>query len=309
MKFVFACFLLFFMTSCKKGSDDPLAGSEASENAQQVGDVMATIDEFGGKNSGTIGQLKSSLEKSFVRMSPVEPKADYLSSLFLPSAMAVSCSDYSAATWSCSSNSITRNFNGCTAHSSVTFSGSVIYEWSGGATNCSMTTNNSSKIRRNPNITVTGRRGATLTISKAPSATVGQELARGSNLNDLIFTSDGINRIFRDSSNQIVMSHTTKTTSPLLITTAARLNRTVASGGTLEVKNNISNVTCTYSVNTALTWGSGSCNCPTSGSWSGSCNDGNGNITSTTLVINDCGTASYTEGSETANVTFDRCGN
>lgn len=296
--------VLIFMLGCKGAEENTVDGTEVSENAQQIGDVMASIDEFGGKNSSTIVLFNKSLNQSFARVFPQDSQFNSISQILLPQAWAASCTDYSSFTWTCDgTNKITHAYNGCTVFGSVIFSGSVTYEWINSGANCLMN-GNTSRIRRTPNITVTGRRGATLTITKTGS--IGQELARGASADDLSFTSDGINRKFTTSANQVLFNHTTKTSTAIALNKAARLGRVITSGG-LEVKNNISNVTCTYSP-TNVTWGSGSCNCPTSGSWSGNCNDGNGHNSTTSLVITGCGTGTYSEGTETSSVTFDRCG-
>jgi hypothetical protein len=51
-----------------------------------------------------------------------------------------------------------------------------------------------------------------------------------------------------------------------------------------------------------VSWTS-SCNCPSSGSWSGSCSDGN----SFSISITGCGSANLTLGEESSSVLFDRC--
>jgi hypothetical protein len=116
------------------------------------------------------------------------------------------------------------------------------------------------------------------------------------------YSNDGISRVFTLGATTL-FNQTTTTTSPVTITGGARANR-VMSGGNIRVTNNLTSVTCNY-VPTSVTWAaSGSCNCPETGSWAGSCSNGK----STTLSITGCGTANYTEGSETTAVTFDRCG-
>ena len=99
------------------------------------------------------------------------------------------------------------------------------------------------------------------------------------------------------------MDFTTTVTQPITITGEMRSGR-VMTGGSLQVKNNITSVTCSYSP-TNVTWAPGTtCNCPTQGTWQGTCSD---NKTST-LVLTGCGTGNYTEGTQTDPVTFDRCG-
>ena len=117
----------------------------------------------------------------------------------------------------------------------------------------------------------------------------------------LQFSNDGINRVFSIGST-ILFNQTTATSGDITVSGTTRSNR-IMSGGSLNVTNHISAVVCNY-VPTNVTWASGTCNCPTQGSWSGSCSDGK----TTTLTITGCGTATYTEGSDTEAVSFDRCG-
>lgn len=298
--------ILFLMTSmlffgCKKA--DVAATADIQETAQQVGDVMASIDESGG-SSGSIASMKdiqkmqNSVKNSFDRFAPNELNENMVAKLFLPEANATSCAGAGFAT--CSGRSIVRSFAGCTVGSAV-FSGDVTLTWSIAGTNCSMGATAGARIERIPNFTVTGRRGATLAVSK--TGTFGQriEMVTPGATSVVKFSNDGINRTFTAAST-VLFNQTTATSGDITVTGTSRASR-VMSGGSLNVTNNLTSVVCNY-VPTNVTWAGGTCNCPTSGSWAGTCSDGK----TTTLDITGCGTANYSEGSVTEAVTFDRCG-
>jgi hypothetical protein len=271
--------------------------ADVDEIAQQVGDSMASVDESGG-STGTLAELDSA-RNFFKRRAPSEISNGWLENLVESPAYA-NCSALPGF-GSCTSNAVTRTFAGCTV-GAATFNGTVVNTWGGGASSCTLSAP-SQTITRVPTFTVTGRRGATLTVSR--SGTVGQRLTltSGSGSSSVFaLTNDGIQRVFRNASGTETYNFTTSIpeASPITITGNSRTNR-VLSGGSLSVKNNLTDVTCTY-VPTAVTWTS-ACNCPTSGSWIGTCSDGK----STTVSINGCGTASLTVGTVSTSVTFDRC--
>lgn len=299
--------ILFLVTSvmffgCKKA--EVTTAADIQETAQQIGDVMASVDESGG-STGSIASMKdsermqNSVRQSFQRFAPGELSENMIAKLFLPDAQAAACGGTGFS--SCSGSSIVRSYNGCTV-GSATFSGDVTLTWSNGNTACSMGTTPGARITRIPNFTVTGRRSASLTVSK--TGTIGQriELVTAAGLNSAVkFSDDGITRVFSIGST-VLFNQTSATSGDITVTGTSRSNR-VMSGGSLNVTNNLTSVVCNY-VPTNVTWSGGTCNCPTMGSWSGSCSNGK----TTTLEITGCGTANYTEGTDIEAVTFDRCG-
>jgi hypothetical protein len=292
-------FLALINFGCKKNATDSSA-VDIQETAQQVGDTMASMDEAG-KSSGSIASFEKSFQNSFDRYAPNESTdTSSVASLFLPKAEAVACFGFGFG--SCSSNTIVRNYNNCTI-GSASLSGDVTLVWGGGAAACSLSSSGQF-ITRTPNFTLTGRRGATLSVTK--TGTIGQRLtwASGSGFSKVFnFTNDGINRKFTDSNSNVIFDQTSVVSGTLTVTGTDRNNRVITSvGGTLKVTNNLTSVVCDYTPSN-VTWSSTTCNCPVAGSWSGSCSDGK----STTLDITGCGTANYTEGSETQSVSFDRC--
>lgn len=295
---ILLCVTLVF--GCRKNSDD--ASAEIEETAQQLGDVMASIDEAGGGN-GNIASLQNSIQKTFERYAPEEvPPPSMVASIVIPKAEAASCSTTGAPFSSCTGNQITRTFNNCSI-GTASLSGDVTFAWTATGTQCAIDANGE-KVERKPNFILTGRRGATLTVST--TTTMGQVIEltnlNGGGANRVFsFTNGGIKRKFTAGGNTL-FENTTTTNSAITITGSDRNNR-VLTGGSLRVANNLTNVTCDY-VPTNVTWAGTACNCPTSGSWSGTCSNGR----STTLNITGCGTATYTEGGDTVNVVFDRCG-
>lgn len=299
--------LLCFIASafgCSKAIDGTAA--DIQESAQQIGDVMASVDEVGG-STGSIASkskgLENSIEKTFERFAPNELDGSYktmIAQLLQPHANAASCA---GAGFACNTGTrvLTRTFAACTV-GTATFDGTVTATWAGGGTGCAMGPGaTGDSITRVPNFTVTGRRGATLTVSK--TGTVGQRLTWLSGTGTgkaFTFTNDGINRTFTANST-VLFNQTTTITTPITITGTDRANR-VLSGGVLRVSNNVTSVNCDYAP-TAVTWVTG-CNCPTSGSWNGTCSNGK----SSTLQITGCGTGTYSEGTDTQSISFDRCG-
>ena len=296
-------FVIAFAFGCKKNNTTEV---DIQETAQQVGDVMASVDESGGSsgNIASIQNYEKSLHNSMERFAPGSaPERNMVASLMLPKVEAVSCFGFGFG--GCSGGApfkIVRSFDNCTV-GSATLSGTVEVTWSAGTgsaiTGCSLV-DAGNIITRNPNFILTGRRGAALAVTK--TGTNGQRLtwASGSGANKVFnFSNDGINRKFT-AAGSTLFDQTTTTTTAITVTGTSRANR-VMNGGSLRVTNNLNAVTCDYAP-TNVTWATG-CNCPTSGSWSGSCSDGK----SVTLEINGCGTAKYTEGSEVQDVTFDRC--
>ncbi|NDG84522.1 MAG: hypothetical protein EBX52_05705 [Proteobacteria bacterium] len=283
--------VLGVLLACSKKVDSGDA-DDISETAQQVGDVVASIDETG-RSTGSIAMNERGLDRTFARMGY---GPGFYESL-IPDAYAQNCDGSSFST--CSGNGVTRNFSGCTV-GSATFSGTVTLTWGGGSSNCVLSAI-SDTLTRVPNFTVAGRRGATLSVTK--SGSTGQRLTwnSGSGVNKVFsFTNDGIRRVFTAPSGSVLFDLTTTTQSPITVTGVARANRNM-NGGTLRVTNNVSGVTCDFSPS-SVSWSAG-CNCPTTGSWSATCSDGKTSV----LTHTGCGTANFTLGSNSSAVTLDRC--
>ena len=268
--FLISCFYFF---GCKNETKTDV---DSEETAQQVGDVMASIDEAGGA-TGSIAQINNSIQKTFARYAPREienlnPKASF----FIPTAEAASCAAGNAGFSSCNSNAKVRTFAGRTI-GAATMSGDGTLQWAGG-TNCSLGTSPGSTLTRVPNYSATGLRNAVLSVSK--TGTVGQRLTLTAvSPMTFTFTNDGIKRKFTSGNNTVLFEQTSTVTSAITITGADRSNR-VINGGNLRVADNLNLSTCDFTP-TNVTWNSTTCNCPTQGSWSGTCSDG----TTTTLQL------------------------
>lgn len=308
MKLVLFLSMILFIFGCanKTSTAD---GADFTETAQQIGDVMASIDEMG-TSSGSIASTDKSTERIFARLAPNnsgELTKKNIVKLFQPEAQATTCTGLGFGTCGTpTANTIARTFpTDCTV-GSAKFNGSVTLAWSGAsAASCVMQASND-YITRSPNFNVTGRRNAVLSVSNV--GTYGQKLTwvSGSGTTRVVaLTSDGINRKFITSAGITLFNHTTQiVTGPstqLTVTGTTRASR-VINGGVLTVTDNQANTTCSFTP-VSVTWGP-SCNCPVSGTWNGSCSTG----TSSKLVLTGCGTGTYTDGTNVSSVTLDRCG-
>ncbi len=268
---------------------------DIQETAQQIGDVMASVDESGGSSAGSLAFMES--QQRFIAAREKNLRSwDVLGlvSLFqpIPTAQATACKDTTFSPSCTSSSQRVRDLNGCTI-GSASFTGDITLDFSNPSCNLSA---DGDTVDRSPNFTVTGRRGATLTVSK--TGTIGQRITHVNGEN-FTFSNDGVRRLFQFGSTSL-FDYTTQTTSDITVTGTNRAGR-VMSGGNLRVTDNLSSVTCNY-VPTNVTW-TASCNCPTSGSWAGTCSDGK----SSAVNITGCGTASITMGEDSESLSFDRC--
>ena len=290
--------LLLLTSSCRKtdSSATTATTTDISEPAQQIGDNMASMDDSSGSSSGTYSYNWDNEMKTFARLEKL-PRTEINPIAFqlFSRAYAVYCSDSSTFS-SCSSNVITRTFGGCTLYTGVTISGTVTLTFSDATVDntCSLAATSHS-VSRNPNFTISGRRGASLSVTK--TGTYGQKVTRTAS--GFTFENDGIRRTFTGLSS--TFDFKTETTSALTFTGTSRANRTLT-GGTLRVTNMNTNVTCDFTPATNITWSTG-CNCATSGTWTMSCSDSK----TGSMVINSCGSGTLTQGSDSETFTFDRC--
>ncbi|AGH96399.1 hypothetical protein [Pseudobdellovibrio exovorus] len=290
--------VMIFFVSCSNSSSDKFISPDGLEVAQQVGDFMASVDEFGA-GTPSISSIEKSVERHFRQYSPADIEPTLIARLLLPEAWAASCSTMSFSNCgTTAANARRKNFSGCTI-GSMTFGGTSTLQWAS-ASACLLATA-SETITSVPSITATGRLGATLSITK--TGAVGQRLTLVSAAAPKVFSlsSDGINRKFTGASAVVLMDLTSQTTSAITVTGADRPGR-VLNGGELRVVNNRSSISCTY-VPSAITWVA-DCNCPTMGTWTGSCSDGN----SSSIQLTGCGTATVQFDTAQSSISFDRCG-
>jgi hypothetical protein len=306
MKKLVALSFLLVLSGCFGNGAGPET-VDIEETGQQVGDAMASIDEVGGSTGGIALQNSNpsfdemrSARKTFARRSPADLRDAWYENLLVPTANATLCSN--ASTFSaCSAHTMIRTFGNCTV-GKATFHGVVGFDWTHAAPSatCDLAVAGD-YVTRTPNFTVTGRRHATLSVTALTAAAERLTVVGGAGTSRVLqFDNDGIRRVFSVSGTSL-FDFTTSTTAPLSIVGTTRASR-VLSTGTLHVVNNLTGVTCDYSP-TNVAWIS-SCNCPTSGSWAGTCSNG----VNTTLVLSGCGTATLTIGPESTDLTFDRCG-
>jgi len=299
---------VFIFSACVPISNTNSTLTDFTEVAQPVGDLSSSIDEMGGDN-GAIAYVRP--QDKFYKRSGLSTEGTYLAWLNpIQRAYAAACSATgtfgSCSNGGSSTSTIIRTFGGCTI-GNATLEGTVDLSWNPGTgtvNNCQMATTGAF-IEREPNYTVTGLRGANLAVTT--TGVHGQEITWTSGTGNpgdpkiFSFTNDGIERKFTNASSVVIFDHTTETTSAITVTGSSRSSR-VLSGGSLNVIDNLTGVTCTI-VPTAVTWSSLTCNCPISGTWSGTCSDSN----SYSLSLTGCGTGTLTYGTNTQSVTFDRC--
>lgn len=273
--------------------DDPLSQADIAETAQQVGDIMASVDEAGGNNNGTIATLEN--QRRFMATKEKQLPNNFVQDVFdlftpINRAQAAACS---TTTFSgCSSGEMVRDLNSCTIGSAV-FTGDITLNFS--QPTCTLNSDGDT-VARDPNFSVTGRKNALLTVTKTGAS--GQTMTRIGSGNYAL-ANDGVRRVF-SASGTTLFDYTTSTTSAITVTGTSRANR-VMNGGSLQVINNKSAVVCSFAP-TNVAWSS-NCNCATSGTWGGSCSDGK----SGSIEITGCGRATITLGDDDDNVAFDRC--
>jgi hypothetical protein len=283
---------------CKKNVDDEsYTVDSTNETAQQVGDAMASMDESGGTTNGAVASLEiQSYQKAFARLSAGEAsKSENIFKALFPMAQAAACNTIAFS--SCTASQKTRSVTGCTTAGGGTMDGNVTLEFSGsGAGTCTIP-NATDSVSRKPNYSITGLRGATFTVS-APST--GQTLTRtGATTFD--FTNSGIRRTFVTPKGTTLLDVTAATGSAISVTGNNRNTRTM-SGGSLVVTNNLTSVSCTLTPS-SVQWTS-ACNCPTAGSWSGTCSDAS---SFQVAFSSTCGQTTVTKDGVATTVTMDRC--
>ncbi len=304
--FVLMSFTIF-MTSCRSANDEANAVSTNDEMAQQMGDIMSSVDEAAGSGGSFawIHQIEASKKSLQAFQQKSSTLRNNLLQLVMPSeAQAVACFGNGFAT--CTSNSITRTFNGCTM-GSATLTGTVVLAFSGPTQATCKLAASTDAMKRTPNFSIS-KNSASIAVSK--TGTNGETLTYVSNSGAnkvLSLTNDGLRRVVTVDS--VVMYDMTTSTfnsggvsSPITITGSDRTNR-ILSGGTIRLQNNLSGGERCHISPSAVTWSGGTCTCATSGSWTGTCENKGG----FTLSITGCGTANLTVGTETTSVSLNRC--
>ncbi len=305
------------------GTDTIASIDPTTEAGQHLGEIMVSIDESGGSSFGAYAfnnelfhaeKSYARLEKSFSTSQSTSPSSlnNIRSSKIFPfisisntlqqllssqAAQAATCSAISFST--CSSSSRIKNFSGCSlSTSTATITGNVTLAFTGsGAASCTFPTTTDA-VTRTPNYTITGARGANFSVT-APNG--GQTITK--TVSGFSVTNpNGIRRRYATGLGNSVLDMTTKITSALTITGNVRTNRTIT-GGAILLTNNLNSVTCSLTP-ASVQWANTNCNCPTSGSWTGSCSTGE---TYSLTFTSSCGVANLTLGSTSRGLTLDRC--
>lgn len=270
-----ALILVFGLSSCSDSDDDTaLTGSSSDLMAQQIGESMVSVDESSGNNNGT-----------FARSS------------FLVAA----CSGVSfGACGATASATAVKDFNGCTiVDGLVSVSGTITLTYAGtGSGTCTIPAVGDS-VTQVPAFAASlmGNNGS----FGASALSTGQTLTRASS-GTFTFTNTGIRRVYTSGSGNAIADITTATTSDITISGTTRTNR-VINGGVLQVTNNLTNEVCNVSPNN-VTWTSGACSCPTSGTWTGTCSTGQ---PVSVAFTSTCGSVETMYGTASKTLTIERC--
>lgn len=271
MKDIFWALFVLQLWSCQgnSGSANDVVLNLVSELAQESAEVLASVDEF------TIQQQSSDV---------------VIQSLF--------CSNKSFDP--CIASARVKNFAGCQRGFGTTVIGMITLNFAGqGSSTCSMNTINDS-VTRISNFTLQTARGASFRVT-TPIPSTGQVLRR-TGASQFQFTSSGVRRSYTRPSGELGLDLVTQTTNPLLISGNFRTSRTLVSGA-LQTTNQITGEVCTFIPN-GISWGSSSCNCPSSGMWSVAC-DTQGSFTISYQAA--CGEASVVSSTQTLQLQLDRC--
>jgi hypothetical protein len=295
MKFIIFVILAVTVSSCKKAEETTYSVDTTEELAQHVGDTMVSLDESGGSSSGSLAALNTTgFEKTFVRLNK-DYESFHFENWVWPKAYAAQCGSMTFST--CSSGVRTKDFADCTLGLSSTMTGTITLNFTGSQTaTCAIPLANDA-VSRVPNFTMTGLRGATFTVK---AVSTGQTVTRVDSTH-FNFSNTGITRTFTTPKGEKILDVTASTSSPISVTGTSRNMRTMSGGG-ITIVNNLTSVSCTMTP-TSVAWTSG-CNCPTTGSWSGTCTD------STSMSVtfgSTCGEATVVKGTESKTVTMDRC--
>lgn len=259
---------LLFAASCGRFTE---LGEDDIANA--LGDNMSSVDEslVGG---GTLSQFELD---------------EFASCGF-------TVSDFS----SCAAGIRTRTFGGCTLLSAVV-TGTVTLTFS--QTACTFSSSGDT-ITRAPNFTLTGRRSRTLTVSVG-SGGFGQRITRGAAAGSYTVATSKMKRVATNVAGETILNLEASTGTGMTLTGSARSGRKL-DGGTLIITDSLNSKTYTLTPE-SVTW-DGTCNCASSGSWTGNiATSGSSSTTTIQVAITACGSADVTLGDVTSSVTLDRC--
>ena len=270
---------LAIATSCGRGTE---VGEDDIANA--TGEAMASTDE------ALVGAVTTHRTESW---------QDTFAETSGPWA-AATCGFSGLDFTACAAGSRARTFGGCTLLN-ATWEGTVTLTFSQAA--CTFATSGDT-ITRVPNFTISGRRGRTLSVTVA-SGGYGQRITRGASAGSFTLATSKVKRVAIDAVGTTTLNIETSTGTAMTLTGATRTGRKL-DGGTLVITDALNSKTYTLTP-AAVTW-DGTCNCASSGSWTGTiATTGSDSTTTITVAITACGSADVTLGTETTSVTLDRC--
>lgn len=282
LKSVCALVIMMGFSACDNSDDEIMTSESSNLMIQQIGESMVSLDESSGNSSGT---MMVNNPMAIVRTSILE----------------ASCNGASfGACGATASATAVKNFNGCTIVGGlVSVSGSVSLTFAGsGANACTMPLVGDS-VSRVPAFTASLPGGAGSFAMTALST--GQTLTRTAS-STFAFSDSGIRRVYTAGNGSVVADMTTSTTSDISISGTTRTDR-VVNGGSIQITDNLNSQSCTVTPNN-VAWTSTSCNCPTSGTWTGSCTT---NESIAVEYTSTCGRVNSTIGSTSKTLTIDRC--
>ncbi len=269
--------------ACGRGADE-----DAEEIGQLVGDVLSSFDEA--SQGGAFAALERPMRPTDSLFAP--SWGDRIWSAVLPEAHAAACATVTFG--ACSGGQRKKDFGDC-SFGTATLKGSVTLNFSD-IVDCTMNDVNES-ITRVADFTLTGRRGATITVNSNGG---GQKVTR--TLAGYTYQVLGMQRVGATANDKKLFDVSTKTLQDIVVTGRSRSDR-VMSGGQLEVTHNLRDF-ITLLEPKDLAW-TPTCNCPTSGQVSGAFSGAI--IGSFNMTMTGCGTATVTVNDDSRDVTLDRC--
>lgn len=266
-------------------------GGEGLEHREEIahaaGDLMASFDEA--VQGGGLA-LRPTLRRPALERKPLH---DYLGELLVGTAWGASCSAVRFP--ACAQGTLVKDFGGCTL-GSATYSGEVRLTFS--SPDCTLAGSGAS-VTHEPNYSITGKTGATFSVSAAGG---GQRITRAAD--GFVYSMPGIRRWSTSAGGKTLTDVSSRTLADITVSGANRANR-VMNGGRLELENTVAGYTVTL-VPENLAWTSG-CNCAASGRLSGAVVGAAGKGKAVTVELTGCGTANLTVDGETSAVELDRC--
>jgi hypothetical protein len=263
------------------------APDEVEEVGHAVGDAFASLDESG--QGGGFAYVAPLRRPELMRGSVGERLLEAL----LPAAHATGC--WSIGFSACANGVRERDFGNCTL-GSAELAGSATLTFSNDT--CSLA-NTGDSVTREAEFTLTGRRNATLRVSSEGGGQIVTRTATGWSYRVL-----GMHRVMTTAAGRTFFDIETRTLADIGVTGSSRSTR-VVSGGELEVRHNLAKYTTVLAPN-ELAW-SATCNCPVSGTLSGTSTSDDGEAKTASIAITGCGRATVTIGDESRDLTFDRC--